>query len=153
MTWPGLAIALHLLGVVWWLGGLAFVTLVFLPTLRADSTHDPHALLDAIERRFAPQARIALVLVGLSGAYLLWITGLWHLLARPASWWLHAMICYWFAFALLLFVIEPLGLLQRRVLAAHDPARGWQRFHALHAVLLGLGIVVVAAAAAGSHGY
>lgn len=138
---------------MWWLGGLAFVTLVFLPTLRANAVADPHALLDAIEHRFAPQARIALALVGLSGAYLLWFSGLWHALTDVGFWWLHAMICYWVAFALLLFVIEPLGLLQRRVFAGADPARDWRRFHLLHAVLLGLGVIVIVAATVGSHGY
>jgi uncharacterized membrane protein len=153
MTWAGLAIAVHLLGVVWWLGGLAFVTLVFLPALRTEFVDDPHALLETVERRFAPQARIAILLVGLSGGYLLWITGLWHVLDQPAFWWLDAMIGYWLIFALLLFVIEPLGIMQHHVFAAEDPARGWRRFHAMHAVLLGLGIGVVAAAAANGHGF
>lgn len=153
MTWAALAIVVHVLGVVWWLGGLAFVTLVLLPTLRAETADNPKALLEAVERRFAPQARIALGLVGLSGGYLLWVTGLWRALDHTVFWWLNAMIGYWLLFAVLLFVVEPLGLLQRHVLTADNPARGWQRFHRMHAVLLGLGVVVVAAGAAGSHGY
>lgn len=153
MTWAGLAIGVHLLGVTWWLGGLAFVTLVFLPALRADCADNRSALLHSIERRFAPQARVALVLVGLSGGYLLWDSGLWRALTHAGFWWLHAMICYWLIFALLLFVIEPLGVLQRRMLNSNNPSHGWRRFHALHAVLLGLGVIVIIAGAAGSHGY
>lgn len=109
--------------------------------------------LAAVERRFAPRTRIALLLGGLSGGYLLWNTGLWHVLDQPAFWWLGAMIGYWLIFALLVFVIEPLGIIQRQVFAAENPARswGWRRFHAMHRVLLGLAIVVVAATPA--HGF
>lgn len=153
MTWPGLAIAVHLLAVLWWIGGLAFVTLVLLPALRAtELTGDSHALLHSVERRFAPQARIAILLVGLSGGYLLWALGAWHWLSQPYFWWLHAMIGYWLLFFVMLFVIEPLGLLRRAIFTGRRPARAWRRFHALHAVLLGLGVIIIAAAAAGSHG-
>jgi uncharacterized membrane protein len=154
MSWPGVAIAVHVLGVVWWLGGLTFVTLVFLPALRREFNDNPHLLLQTIERRFAPQARIALILVGLSGGYLLTVTGLWNVLSHAAFWWLDAMIAYWLLFAMMLFVIEPLGIMQRLISKQDEPpARGWQRFHVLHGVLLALGVIVVAAAAAGGHGY
>lgn len=153
MSWPGLAVAIHVLGVVWWLGGVAFVTLAFLPALRHDATINRSALLMTIEHRFAPQARIALVLVGLSGGYLLVITGLWHVLPQMAFWWLDAMIAYWFVFILMLFVIEPLGILRRVVFSGNNPERGWRRFHTMHVVLLAAGVIITAAAAAGSHGY
>ncbi|MGH8739239.1 MAG: hypothetical protein ACREVC_17935 [Burkholderiales bacterium] len=153
MTLPGIAIAVHLLAVLWWIGGLAFVTLVFLPALRADNTRDRHALLQAIEHRFAPQARIAIVLVGLSGGYLLWELGAWHWLNLAQFWWLSAMIAYWLLFVIILFVVEPLGLLQRAAFATHDPAAGWRRFHAVHATLLGLAVIIIAGAVAGSHGF
>lgn len=154
MTLPGVAIAVHLLGVLWWFGGLAFVTLVFIPALRRELQQDgPQRLLTAIERRFAPQARLALILVGLSGGYLLWALGRWHVLGSAGFWWLDAMIAYWFLFGLMLFVVEPLGLLERLFLAERRGHWGWRLFHWLHAVLLALGVIIIAAAAAGSHGY
>lgn len=153
MTLPGIAIAVHVLAVLWWIGGLAFVTLVFLPALRADNTHDRHALLQTIEHRFAPQARIAIVLVGLSGGYLLWKLGAWHWLSVAQFWWLSAMIAYWLLFVVILFIIEPLGILQRVAFAKDNPAAGWRRFQAVHAVLLSLAVIIIAGAAAGSHGF
>ncbi|WP_111748466.1 hypothetical protein [Salinisphaera orenii] len=153
MTWPGLAIAVHVLGVIWWIGGLAFVTLVYIPALRRAELGDhPHALLAPVERRFAPQARIAVALVGASGAYLLYATGLWHVLGRGAWWWLDAMIGYWLIFAVLLFVVEPLGLLERVVFAESEPRIAWRRFHVVHAVLLALAVVVVGTSVAANHG-
>lgn len=153
MTAAGIAIAVHLLGVVWWIGGLAFVTLVLLPALRTELTDNPHALFAAIEQRFAPQARIAVLLVGASGGYLLWALGAWRWLAYPKFWWLDAMIGYWLLFFIMLFIAEPLGVFQRVIFAGRDPARAWRRFHAVHAVLLALGVIIIAAGAAGSHGF
>ncbi|HYW91476.1 MAG TPA: hypothetical protein VFA95_03245 [Gammaproteobacteria bacterium] len=153
MTLPGVAIAVHLLGILWWIGGLAFVTLVFLPMLRHQPEGDRLALLQTIEGRFAPQARTAVLLVGLSGGYMLWALGAWRWLGQPGFWWLDAMIGYWLLFAVMLFIIEPLGLLQRMVFSARDPAAAWRRFHWLHGVLLALAVIVIAGAAAGAHGF
>ncbi|ERJ19440.1 hypothetical protein SSPSH_001508 [Salinisphaera shabanensis E1L3A] len=152
MTLPGFALAVHVLSVVWWIGGLAFVTLVFLPALRRELDDDPPRLFEAIEHRFSLQARIALILTGLSGFYLLYAFDAWAWLALPRFWWLQAMIGYWLLFALALFVAEPLGLMQRLFFGARDPNRAWRYFHALHAALLAGGAVIIAAAVAANHG-
>jgi uncharacterized membrane protein len=51
---------LHVLGVVLWIGGVAFVTLVLLPGLRdmceAQRSTEPFDAFVALERRFASQA-------------------------------------------------------------------------------------------------
>lgn len=151
--WLGIAIAIHLLSVVWWIGGLAFVTAVALPGLRtaADETERSTAFR-RLEQRFGPQVRLAAILTGVSGGYLLWRLGYWRFLDRAAFWWLDAMMGYWVAFMLLLFVLEPSGVLAR-VRRGVTPDRAWQRLHRLHAVLLVAALVIIAGAAAGSHGF
>jgi hypothetical protein len=53
-----LAIAIRVLSVVLWIGGVAMVTTVILPAVRRlKSRSEGLALFDAIERRFAWQAR------------------------------------------------------------------------------------------------
>lgn len=149
-----LAISLHLLGVVWWVGGLAFVSAVLLPALR----RDPERALErfrAFEGRFAPQVRVAILLVGASGAWLLYRLGLWRVLDEPAFWWLHAMIGLWTVFFLMLFVLRPIGLL-RRVMSGPpegDVARRLARMHRAHVVLLILALVTIAGAVTGGHGF
>lgn len=145
---PRIAIAVHLLTVLWWIGGLGFVTLVILPTLRRERIADCDKLLEQIESRFAPQARIAIGLVGISGGYLLWATGLWRVLDHLGFWYIDAMIAYWSLFVTILFVLEPTGLLQRVIFTGSSAETGWRRFHAVHAVLLALGVIVVGATAA-----
>jgi uncharacterized membrane protein len=150
----GIAIAVHLVSVVWWLGGIAFVTAVMLPAVARGLGSDPHEAFRRIEQRFAPQARVAVILAGLSGGYLLWRLGAWTWLGHAAFWWLDAMIGYWLLFLLLLFVIEPLGLMRRAMHYGNvDSDRFLYRMIRVHALLLVIGLVIVGGAAAGSHGY
>ena len=149
----GIAIAIHLLAVLWWIGGLAFVATVFLPTVRAGFGGDPLQSFQQIERRFAPQARVAVLLTGASGGYLLWRLHAWQWLGSAAFWWLDAMIVFWALFMALLFVLEPAGVLRHMMSIAKNPAQGWRRMHLFHVLMLLIALVIIAGAAAGSHGF
>lgn len=149
-----IAIALHVLGVVWWIGGLAFVTTVILPQLRREPAQ-ALTRFHAVERRFAPQVRVAVLLVGATGAWLLYRTALWRMLGEPAFWWLDAMIGFWTLFFLMLFVLGPSGVLRRIMSgpAEQEVPRRIARMHFLHRILLALALIIVAGAAAGSRGW
>jgi uncharacterized membrane protein len=149
-----IARALHVLGVVIWIGGVAMVTLVVLPALRrGDLGSDRLQVFEAIERRFAWHARIATVIVGLTGFYMAQRLDLWDRFRSGGFWWMHAMVCLWLLFTLLLFVAEPLVLHRRfhaRALAAPDAAFALlQRGHWL---LLALSLITILGAVAGSQG-
>ena len=103
--------ALHVLGVVHWIGGLAMVTLVILPPAArlADPT-DRLALFVTVERRFGAQARWSVTLVGLTGFWMTWRLDAWWRFAEPGYWWMDAMLALWALFTVLLFVAEPLVL-------------------------------------------
>jgi hypothetical protein len=67
-----LARAIHVLAVVHWIGGVAVVTTVILPRAHALlDAQEAVAAFEAFERRFASQARISILLAGVSGAYML----------------------------------------------------------------------------------
>ena len=153
MTLLSLAIVVHMLSVVWWIGGLAFVTAVILPALRAERITDPGAAFESIESRFAPQAQVAVVLVGLSGLYLLIRLDLWTMFSELRFWWLDAMVLFWVLFFLLLFVLEPTGLLKRVMRGSKDREVSWIRMERLHRVLLAVALVIIAGAVSGSHGF
>lgn len=153
MTDIAIAVALHVAGVVWWIGGLAFVATVLLPELR----RQPQGAIErfrAIERRFAPQARAGVLLVGATGGWMLYRLGYWRLFGQPRFWWVDAMLAFWALFFLMLFVLGPVGVLRRVMsgpLERDLPAR-LARLHYLHVVLLVVGLIVIAGAMAGSHG-
>lgn len=150
-----LARALHVLGVVIWIGGVGMATTVAIPAVRrGDLGPNRLAAFHAIESRFVWQARAAVILVGLTGLYMVAKLDLWDRFREPAFWWMHAMVGVWLIFALLLFVGEPL-VLHRRLpgLVARDPDAAFAWLHRVHVVLLTLGLVTVFGAVAGSHGW
>ena len=108
MEWNHYAIAraVHVLGVVLWIGGVAMVTTVLLPAIaRRIPLAEQYPMFEAIEHRFAWQARWTTQLVGASGLLMLWLTDGWARLANTG--WLHAMLFTYAVFTLMLFVLEP----------------------------------------------
>lgn len=148
-----LAIAIHVLAVIVWIGGVAMVTTVVFPLIRQRAPGERLALFHAVERRFAWQARIATLLVAASGFYVVARLDLWSRFRSLDFWWMHAMVGLWLLFTLILFVGEPLIL--HRWVSRVTPATSdsvFARLHWLHWVLLILGIITAFAAVAGSHG-
>ena len=153
MTSLGVAIAIHVLSVIWWIGGLAFVTAVILPGLRSGQLGDTRAAFKVIESRFEPQVRIAVLLAGLSGLYLLFRLDLEGAFRQPRFWWLDAMVLFWILFVLLLFVVSPARLLERAGRKGGGDSRVWRRMHRLHLLLLVIALIIIGGAVAGSRGF
>lgn len=146
--------ALHVLGVVLWIGGVAFVTTVLLPALRtSERSGDRLALFEALEGRFAWQARLTTVLTGLSGFYMLHWLDAWNRYELAVYWWIHLMTAVWVAFTLVLFVLEPLVL--HRVfhdMALRDEARAFRWVQRMHVLLLAVSLLAVLGGVFGAHG-
>jgi hypothetical protein len=88
-----IARALHVLGVVIWIGGVAMVTMMLLPAIRrGDLGPNRLQVFEAIERRFAWHARIATIIVGATGFYMTQRLGLWDRFRSGGFWWMHAMV-------------------------------------------------------------
>jgi uncharacterized membrane protein len=96
------------LGVVFWIGGVAFVTTVLIPAIRKlPSASERLQLFQQLEGRFAAQARIATLLTGVTGFYMLQIMGAWNRYLDPAFWWVHLMTFVWLVFTIVLFILSP----------------------------------------------
>jgi uncharacterized membrane protein len=149
-----IARALHVLGVVLWIGGVAMVTTVLLPAMNAAPDSRSYELFERLEHRFARQSRWTTALVGATGFYLVSALGLWSRFADPSYWWMSAMVLVWAIFTLMLFVLEPLFLHRRLAARAQRDSPGTLRLVTnAHRVLLALSIATVAGAVAGSHGF
>ena len=149
-----IARALHIVFIVLWIGGVTFVTTVLLPAVRRlKAPHERMELFDHIERRFASQARISTIIVGVTGFYMLYRFDLWDRFQHAGYWWMHAMVIVWLIFSLMLFLAEPLFL--HRWLTARaetKPEMTFRLVESLHWVLLVISLVTLLAAVAGSHG-
>ena len=146
--------ALHVLAVVIWIGGVAMATTVLIPAVRrGDLGSDKLQAFQAIEHRFAWQARAAIIVVGLTGFYMTWRLDLWDRFRTAGLWWMHAMVALWLVFTAMLFLIEPV-FLDRRLAerAARDPEGTLVLIRRLHLGLLAASLITVGAAVAGSHG-
>ena len=94
-----IARAIHILSIVIWIGGVAFVTIVLIPTLRSSSFRsDESEIFNAIENRFAQIARALILLVGLSGFYMIYQLDIWNRFWEIRYFWMHAMVLIWFMF-------------------------------------------------------
>jgi uncharacterized membrane protein len=146
---------LHVLGVIFWIGGVAMVTTILIPAMaQMNSASERIGFFGKIESRFAPQARFTTLLVGLSGFYMVYVLDAWGRFAELRFWWMHAMVFVWLIFTLMLFLVEPFVL--RRQLnntADRDPARTFRRMRRMHWILLSISLVAAAGAVAGSHGW
>ena len=150
-----LARALHIVGVVIWIGGVAFVTSVLIPSIRRNP--DPNGRLELFEKlegKFAFQAKITTLITGLTGLYMLYFLNAWERYLHVQFWWLHLMTLVWLIFTIVLFILEPLVLHRWfHAQATMNSDKAFNRIQIMHIILLTLSLIAVFGATAGSHGF
>jgi len=112
-----IARSLHVLAVVIWIGGVAMVTMVVLPAIRRGDL-GPNRLqeFEAIERRFVWHARVAMLIVGLTGLDMTEYANLWDRFRFGEFWWLQRL--HW------LLIVPSLITIFGAVVGSH----GWSIF-------------------------
>lgn len=147
---------LHVLGVVFWIGGVAMVTTVLLPALtRMQSPAEAMEFFARFRQRFAAQARVSTLIVGLSGFYLVYVLDAWQRFTQWQYWWMHTMVLIWLLFSVMLFVMEPRGRRQQTIATVQTnvSAETFVKIQRKHLFLLILSLITIAGAVAGSHGW
>lgn len=151
---------IHVVTVLFWIGGVGFVTWGIIPAITASELPGNRlAKFYMIEGRFAAQARMWELLAGAHVGVarrcqrvLAWHRAdMWSRFADPHFWWVHAMVALWSIFALMLFVLEPM-VLHRRMTASCTPESDFQRMAHLHQILMVLAVIALIGAVGGSHG-
>jgi len=146
--------ALHVIGVVLWIGGVAFVTMVLIPSLKnINDSSNKLELFEKLEGKFSFQAKLATLVTGVSGFYMVEVMNAWDRYQHLQFWWMHLMTLIWFIFTLVLFVLEPLFLHQWfHEQAIKDSVKTFSLIHLIHKILLALSLLAVFGAVAGAHG-
>ena len=147
---------LHVLGVILWVGGVAMVTTVLLPTLvRMQSPAEAMEIFVRFRQRFAAQVRYTTLIVGLSGFYMVYVLDVWQRFTQWQYWWMHTMVLIWLLFSVMLFVMEPRGRRQQATVPAQTnvSAEAFVKIQRKHLFLLILSLITIAGAVAGSHGW
>ena len=150
-----IARVLHIIGVVLWIGGVAFVTTVLIPALRRMPDEDKrYELFETLEGRFSFQAKIVTALTGLSGFYMIYYLDVWGRYLSLSYWWMHLMTLVWVIFTVVLYILEPLFLHRWfREQAEIDSETTFRVLHNLHKILLTLSLISILGAVAGVRGF
>jgi uncharacterized membrane protein len=145
---------IHVICIVLWIGGVAMITMVVLPSLRDVSPERRLQVFESIESRFSLQAKLTVILAAISGFYMVYVTDTWNRYLQIRFWWLHAMTAIWLIFIILLFVLEPLFLHRWfRERAATDSEGTFRLIRRMHWLLLCLSFLTIAGAVSGAHGW
>ncbi len=146
---------IHVISIVLWIGGVAFMTTVVIPALRR--IPDPQQrweLFEKFERRFALQAKFVTVVAVLSGVTMVIAANAWQRYLDISFWWMHMMSLVWLIFTLVLFVFEPLFLNRWFSDKAQDDSEAtFSLLQKMHWVLLTLSLVAIIGAVAGARGF
>ena len=150
-----IARAIHIISIVIWMGGVAFVTIVLIPTIRHSSFRgDECYLFNKIENRFAKIARALVLLAGFSGFYMVYQLDAWNRFWELHYFWMHAMVLIWLIFVLALFLIEPYFIKDHgRVVKDGRSFRNLQKTQVVHSIILTLSLITIFISALGAHGF
>jgi uncharacterized membrane protein len=135
------ALIIHVLSIVIWIGGVAFVTMIIFPMIqRTENSLEQVMMFQGVEHRFGKIAKAMVIIAGLSGFYLAHTNGL------SVGVWI--MIVVWTVYASLLFFLEkPLfkKLFSKPSGKELDTKQVFFRLQVFHWVVLGLSFFAVAA--------
>ena len=74
-------LTIHVIGVVIWIGGVAFVTIIVFPMImRMEGSFEKMLFFQGVEHRFAKIAKACVVVVGITGFGLLYLANEWGIL-------------------------------------------------------------------------
>ena len=150
-----LARALHIVSIVIWIGGVAFVTAVMLPAIKSQYVYtQQESIFHLLEARFAKIAKWMVTLAGLSGFYMVDELNAWDRFTQIKFFWMHAMVLVWCLFFLALFVIEPFFLKShgRMVKDGHNISNLYKT-QIVHSIILTPSLITIVISVLGAHGF
>jgi len=146
---------IHILGVVFWIGGVAMITTIILPAIKKfKSAEERVEFFEKVQRRFQIQARVTTMVTGLSGFYMISKLHAWSWFLDTSYWWMWAMVIVWLIFTVMLFIIEPFILKNKLIEKAKtDPEGAFKKVQTMYAHLLWISLLTIIGAVAGAHGW
>jgi uncharacterized membrane protein len=148
-----LLIAIHVLGVVIWIGGVAFVTIIVFPMIvRMEDSMEKMIFFQGVEHRFARIAKLSVFIVGVTGAWLLQITGEWGILFKLQGLGPTLMLIVW---AVYVFILLFEGKIFKALFsgkAQMDTAQVFRHMATFHWVVLGLSLLATGIGVWAGHG-
>ena len=133
--------------------GVAFATMIVFPMLmRMEGSLEKMILFQGVEHRFAKIAKISVAAVGITGAWMLQITGEWKTLFSAAGIGPTLMVIVWTFYLLVLLFEGRLFKVLFRGEAQQDTSKVFFRLSVFHWVVLGLSLLAIGVGVWASHG-
>ncbi len=148
-----LLMAIHVIGVVLWIGGVAFVTLIVFPMImRMEGSFEKVMFFQGVEHRFAKIAKLCVLIVGITGVWLLYLTGEWRLLFEGSGIGPTLMVIVWAFYAFILLLEGKLFKIIFHGKAQQDTEKIFSRMTVFHWVVLGLSLLAIGVGVWAGHG-
>ncbi|MBF0558748.1 MAG: hypothetical protein HQL08_08210 [Nitrospirae bacterium] len=148
-----LLIAVHVLGVVLWIGGVAFVTIIVFPMLmRMESSMEKVMFFQGVEHRFAKIAKMSVAVVGLTGGWALSVMHGWNRLFTAQGIDITLMLVVWTFYLLVLLFEGKLFKIIFKGEAQHDMSKVFLKLTAFHWVVLVLSLLTIFVGVFAGHG-
>jgi uncharacterized membrane protein len=148
-----LLIGVHVLCVVLWIGGVSFVTMIVFPMImRMEGSIEKVIFFQGVEHRFAKIAKLCVIIVGITGAWLLFITDRWGALFSMHGISITLMLLVWIFYVLVLLFEGRLFKIIFKGEAQQDTAKIFFRLTVFHWVVMGLSLLTVFVGVIAGHG-
>ncbi|RJQ38704.1 MAG: hypothetical protein C4550_06480 [Nitrospiraceae bacterium] len=148
-----LLIAIHVIAVVLWIGGVAFVTMVVFPMImRMENSLEKVLFFQGVEHTFAKIAKTSVAVVGVTGVLLLYITGEWNVMFKTSGIGPTLMAIVWLFYVLVLMFEGRLFKAIFKGEAQQDTAKVFYRLSVFHWIILGLSLLAVGVGVWAGHG-
>ncbi|MCE5313221.1 MAG: hypothetical protein LLF86_08740 [Nitrospiraceae bacterium] len=149
----GLIMALHVLSVVIWIGGVAFVTMIVFPMImRTEGSLQKVLFFQGIEHRFARIAKWCVAVSGATGLLLLQITNEWSILFRKAGIGPTVMLIVWTIYLLVLLFESKLFSVIFGKADSEDSTKIFRKLTIFHWIVLVLSLAAVGIGVWAGHG-
>ncbi|OGP14349.1 MAG: hypothetical protein A2052_09715 [Deltaproteobacteria bacterium GWA2_54_12] len=148
----------HLLAVILWIGGLAFVTGIVLPmAIKTPDALQKVLTFQRVEHRFAPLAKWYNIITGISGFAMVWMMGWQDLYFTRAGLALTFMTAIWLFWFVMLVGLEPIvirKMLEKMVREGDkmDIDGIFRKVKKLHWFMVAISLAAAAAGAIVAHG-
>jgi uncharacterized membrane protein len=144
--------ALHVITIILWIGGVAFVTMIIFPMLlKMEDGLEKVMMFQRIENTFARHARYYAWTTALTGSILLYLTGQHTQLFTRSTAGVSVMIVVWTVYILVLTLEKRIfGIIFRD--KNLDPSKIFLRLSIFHWVVLSLSLFAVFAGVWTGHG-
>lgn len=145
--------ALHVVTIVLWIGGVAFVTINIFPLLLTmEDSLEKIMLFQRVENKFARQARFYAWTAGISGAILLYLTGEYKMLFSISGIGVTVMLIVWFIYTFILTFEKRIFKVLFSQPERLDTQKIFKRLNIFHWFVLGLSLVAVFIGVLSGHG-